>query len=315
MRHRLLIAVILLCPVIATAQGRTVVLTFDDLPLARAGSENISAAARLREAQAINRRILAALKRHHAPAIGFVNEEKIVDENHAPQYRSLLREWITDGNELGNHTFSHANLSKVSAADFEKEILDGEASILPLMKQAGKPLRYLRFPYNHAGETAEKHGAIAAFLKEHGYEVAACTIDSSDYVFARTYAAILAKGDRKAAQRLRTAYLDYTATEIEYYTRLHRQLFSHEIPHVMLLHANRLNADTIESILKLFERMGYRFVTLQQAQSDSAYRTSDTFISEYGPMWGYRWARELKIKVDGSQEPEPPEWIAKYKAE
>jgi hypothetical protein len=60
--------------------------------------------------------------------------------------------------------------------------------------------------------------------------------------------------------------------------------------------------------------MGYRFVTLQQAQQDPAYQTPDTFISEYGPMWGYRWARELKIKVDGSQEPEPPEWIVKYEA-
>ena len=123
---------------------------------------------------------------------------------------------------------------------------------------------------------------------------------------------MLAKHDRKAVQRLRSAYLDYTAREIEYYTRLHRQIFGHEIPHVMLLHASRLNADTIESILKLFERMQYRFVTLQQAQSDPAYQTPDTFISEHGPMWGYRWARDLKIKIDGRQEPEVPEWIMKF---
>jgi len=59
--------------------------------------------------------------------------------------------------------------------------------------------------------------------------------------------------------------------------------------------------------------MKYRFVTLQEAQSDPAYQTPDTFISEHGPMWGYRWARGLKIKVDGSQEPEVPDWITKYK--
>jgi hypothetical protein len=58
--------------------------------------------------------------------------------------------------------------------------------------------------------------------------------------------------------------------------------------------------------------MKYRFVSLQEAQSDLAYQTPDTFISEYGPMWGYRWARELKILVDGRQEPEVPDWIAKY---
>ena len=52
--------------------------------------------------------------------------------------------------------------------------------------------------------------------------------------------------------------------------------------------------------------MKYRFVTLRQAQSDPAYRTSDTYVTPEGPMWGYRWARELNIKVDGRQEPEAP---------
>ena len=72
---------------------------------------NISAGDRLAEAQAVNRKILSALKRHHATAIGFVNEAKIVDEGKAEQYRSLLRDWTSHGNELGNHTFSHIDLS------------------------------------------------------------------------------------------------------------------------------------------------------------------------------------------------------------
>jgi hypothetical protein len=29
-------------------------------------------------------------------------------------------------------------------------------------------------------------------------------------------------------------------------------------------------------------------------------------------MWGYRWARERNVKVDGSLEPEPPPWIGEY---
>ena len=30
-------------------------------------------------------------------------------------------------------------------------------------------------------------------------------------------------------------------------------------------------------------------------------------------MWGYRWARTLNIKVDGSREPEVPAWVPEYK--
>ena len=39
------------------------------------------------------------------------------------------------------------------------------------------------------------------------------------------------------------------------------------------------------------------------------------FVSKFGPMWGYRWARVLHKKVDGSKETEPPEWITKYPGE
>ena len=77
----------------------------------------------------------------------------------------------------------------------------------------------------------------------------------------------------------------------------------------MLLHANRLNADTIDELLKIFERLRYKFVTLSQAQSDPAYREPDKFVTAEGWMWGYRWARELNIKVDGRLEPEVPAWV------
>ena len=51
---------------------------------------------------------------------------------------------------------------------------------------------------------------------------------------------------------------------------------------------------------------------LDVAQSDAAYQTPDTYISKYGPMWGYRWAKERNVIVNGSLEPDPPKWILEY---
>lgn len=298
-------------PIGAGCQTRSVALTFDDLPLADAGSAGMTPRERIATAQAVNRAILAGLRRHHAPATAFVNEKKVAADGAAEPNREVLRQWVASGNDLGNHTFSHADLSKISADEFEKEIMDGEASIKPLMAEAGKPLRFLRFPFNHTGETAEKQRAVSDFLKQHQYEVATCTVDNSDWVFARPYRVMLAKGDSRSARRLRSAYLSYTEKEINYYSQLDRQIFGRDVPHVMLLHANRLNADTIDRLLKIFEHMGFRFVTLSQAQSDPAYRTPDTYVTPDGPMWGYRWAHDLNIKVDGRQEPEVPDWITR----
>ena len=77
----------------------------------------------------------------------------------------------------------------------------------------------------------------------------------------------------------------------------------------MLLHDNQLNGDVIDSLLELFEKKGYKFVSLATAESDPAYAISDTYITQYGWMWGYRWAKELKVQVNGRLEPEPPEWV------
>ncbi|HEY6274376.1 MAG TPA: polysaccharide deacetylase family protein [Terriglobales bacterium] len=298
----------------SAAQQRTVALTFDDLPLALAGAPaDATSDQRLAETRTVNEAILAALKKHSAHAIAFVNEKKVLADGREHDYRAILAEWLRDGHELGNHTFAHLNLSDISVGQFEKEVIDGEASIKPLMDNAGKKLRYFRFPYNHTGETREKHHAAADFLRRRGYEVATCTVENSDWVFARAYTLMLGRKDDSGAAKLRAAYLAYTKAELDYYTQLHQNIFGHEIPHVMLLHANRLNADTLDQILKIFEDEQYSFVTLEKAQSDPAYRTPDTDLTEAGPMWGYRWARELTIKVDGRLEPEVPAWIADYK--
>ena len=48
--------------------------------------------------------------------------------------------------------------------------------------------------------------------------------------------------------------------EIDYYNDLHKHVFGREIPQVMLLYANRLNAELIDKLLQIF-------VMLDQAQS------------------------------------------------
>lgn len=288
---------------LANAETRTVALTFDDLPLARFNDGPI--------AEQVNANILAALKQHHAPAIGFVNETHVRGIG-AGRGKAILQRWLDQGEDLGNHTFSHADLDNISVDQFREEVIQGEATIGPLLRAQGRRIRYLRFPFNHTGDTKEKHEAATAFLANRGYEVATCTIDNMDYEFARAYDFALDHKDGPASEKIRKEYLAYTGAEIDYYANLHRTVLGHEIPQVMLLHANRLNADVMNAILKLFEDRQYRFVTLQQAQSDAAYRTPDTFVTKYGPMWGYRWARELGIKVDGSLEPEPPKWVLTY---
>jgi peptidoglycan/xylan/chitin deacetylase (PgdA/CDA1 family) len=307
-----LLCLVLLIALPARSQTRSVALTFDDLPLAGA-IERLTPAQKLAATRGVNHAILRTLRLHHAPAIAFVNEAKVILDGHVNEYRAILRDWTRQGHELGNHTYSHVDLNNVTVEQFEKEIVDGEPSVRSLMAEKGKSLRYFRFPFNHTGRTAEKHDAIAAFAQARGYQMTACTIENTDWMFTRAYELMLSRHDSKSARRLRAEYLEFTGKVIEYYGRLSQQIFGHEIPQIFVLHANRLNADTLDQTLKIFENLNYRFVTLEEAQADPAYKTPDTFLTEYGLMWAYRWAKEKDIKVDGSLEPEEPKWVESYK--
>jgi peptidoglycan/xylan/chitin deacetylase (PgdA/CDA1 family) len=302
---RMLAVVLMLiaCVLASPAQQRSVAITFDDLPAA--GTTDLT------EVRSLNMSILTALDRYHAPTTGFVIESRVQEIGKA-QGLELLGQWVSRGYELGNHTLSHADSNSLTVEQFQQEIVAGETSFAAAMAKVGKTPRYFRFPQNHTGDTKDKHDAIAAFLQRRGYTLAVCTIDTEDFVFNEAYLKMLAKKDEASVSRLRADYLAYTSTEIDYYTDLHKRVFGRDIPHVMLLHVNQLNADVIDKLLDIFVEKHYTFISLGSALSDAAYKTPDTDVTKYGPMWGYRWARELRVQVNGALETEPPAWVVEY---
>ena len=242
-----------------SAQERRVAITVDDLPYADGGAPTPASASEAASLiRTVNRRLLDAFQGRHVPATGFVIQKTA--ESLGPAVGLIiLSEWTSRGFDLGNHTYSHPDINDLSVEQVETEIVRGETAIGPLMQKSGKKLTYFRFPMNHTGDTREKHDAVAAFLSQRGYRLATCTIDNSDYLFNAAYVQMLARNDAPSAKKLRAEYLAYTSTEIDYYAALNKQVFGYEIPQVMLLHDNRLNADVIDYVLQLFVAKQYRF--------------------------------------------------------
>lgn len=291
----------------AAEPARRVALTFDDLPAAGVIDTPRNPLVADAAVVDINRAILAALAAKKAPATGFVVETHVQALGDTGQ--RLLRDWTRAGHTLANHTRSHRDSNTLGLDEIDAEIAGGSISAGAAMREAGKTLRDIRFPMNHTGDTPERRAAIAALVEKHGLVAAASTIDTSDWQFEVAYRRALAANDRDLAVKVRVAYLDYTATQIDWYASLDAKVLGYAPPEIMLLHANRINADVLPQILEIFAAKGYRFVTLDEAQADPAYRTPVTYASKFGPMWGWRWARERGVKVDGSLEKEPPTWV------
>jgi peptidoglycan/xylan/chitin deacetylase (PgdA/CDA1 family) len=276
--------------------SKTIAITLDDLPGVPATE--------LRAVEEMNRRVLGALKAKQVPAIGFVNEQKLQVEGERDERVVILRAWLEAGMTLGNHTFRHRSLSKTPLAAYEDDVLRGEVITRALMEERKLPLVYFRHPYTHTGPTAEVKQSFERFLTERGYKTAPFTIEHSDWMFAALYDQ--AGRDEKKAAAIRAAYLAHFDQMCAWFEKLAREMFGRDIPQILLTHVNRLNADTLAELLSHLQKRGYRFVTLDEALADDAYRTPDLYVGTNGPSWLHRWTVAKKLPMRMREEPDVP---------
>lgn len=284
-------------------------LTFDDLPAQRAEA---LPAERVVE---INRRLVAALERERIPAVGFVNEVKLeaspqIGGDAAAERARPLELWLDAGLELGNHTYSHPDLHKIPSERFQQEILDGERITRLLAVERGMPLRYFRHPYLHTGRDLETKAAVERFLADHGYLVAPVTIDNSEWIFARAYDTALDRGDSALTERLASAYVEHMEAMVVFYEGQSRALLDREIPQILLVHANDLNAHHLDAVLAMLRRRGYEFIDLETALADPAYGQPDLYTGPAGISWIQRWAMARGVEPSFFHgEPTTPGWV------
>lgn len=274
---------------------RLVAFTFDDLPATHMRADVGS----------MTERLLAALHRYQIPAVGFVNEGKLAGSAHTRT--ALLHAWLDAGHELGNHTYSHLRLFDATTAEFEADLLRGEAITRPLMAARGKILRYFRHPTLNTGHDAPAKAAADAVLARNGYLVAPVTVDSDEYLYAAAYQRAHDLGNADLKRRLGEDYLRYMSAAFDYYERLAQSFLGRDIAHTLLLHANWLNADYVTGLAAMLESRGYRFVALDEALKDAAYDLPDRYIGARGPSWLERWATTQGHTVVGLAP--VPDWV------
>jgi cellulose synthase/poly-beta-1,6-N-acetylglucosamine synthase-like glycosyltransferase/peptidoglycan/xylan/chitin deacetylase (PgdA/CDA1 family) len=136
--------------------GRRIALTFDDGP-----DPNWTP------------RIAVLLLRLHAPATFFVVGDHVV--RHPEIVASLAR----DGFEIGNHTFTHGDLTNIASWQRDLEISMTDSAIAGA---AGVRPRFVRPPYSAiaAAVDATDEAAYAA-VSRHGYLIALSDFDGEDW--------------------------------------------------------------------------------------------------------------------------------------
>jgi peptidoglycan/xylan/chitin deacetylase (PgdA/CDA1 family) len=283
------------------AHAGTVALTFDDLP--------VFGPYKTAEGQRITTKLLAGIRRHHWRAIGFVNEIQL-DGPDRTQRIALLRQWLDDGFDLGNHSYSHFSLNHTPVNAYIADVAKGEIVTKELLAARGRTERWYRYPYLETGLTLKVRHQFESWLVGHGYRVAPVTMENSDWEFAEPYADALAHGRTAQAAHIRRAYLAFTARIVPWYQKAAQQLLGRQPAFVFLLHASRLNADSIDQLAAILRANHLRSVTLDEAMKDPAYRIPDTYAGPDGDEWLTRWSMTLHKDLPYASLPEVPADVA-----
>ena len=169
--------------------------------------------------------ILVALKKHNAPATFFVVG------NYIETAPDLVKRMIAEGHTVGNHTFHHPDMSKMSSKDsFEKELKDLETLY---EKTTGQPMKkYYRPPQGKYSE------ANLQMAKDMGYKTFFWSLAYVDW------------------------YQDKQPSKEEAFKKLLGRIHPGAI---ILLHStSSTNAQVLDELLTKYEEMGYKFKSLDQ---------------------------------------------------
>ena len=244
---------LLLLPMVAA--GQNIALSFDDgfNPETNPQASHWNAA------------ILASLSAAEVNAIYFVTGQRV----DSSEGLSLVSDWGKAGHIVANHTYSHLNLSSknVSLESFITDVKRNEQllKILP-----GWEKRF-RFPYLKEGNTLEDRDGFRQWLTEQDYKPGAVSIDASDWSYNQRYLKWLKHHLGEDESVFLKAYLDHLWNRASYYDELSHRLLNRSIDHVILLHANAINAAFLPDIIAMFNSKGWTIISPSKAYEDAIY--------------------------------------------
>lgn len=255
LRRRLALGAALLPVLLSPALAGQVALSFDDgfdpreQPLAAAW----------------NQALLDALASADVRAIIFPAGRRV----DSPEGLRLVGDWGRAGHAVGNHTYSHRNFNAAAMTleAFTADIGKAEALLRDLPGWTPR----LRFPYLKEGDTADKRDGLRAWLREHGYRAGAVSIDASDWYYNTRYLEWRRGHPDEDPAAWRAAYLDHLWDRACYYDALATSVLDRGLPHVLLLHANAINAEFLPDVIAMFRGRGWEFVSPAEAWADPAY--------------------------------------------
>lgn len=244
-----------------------VAITVDDIPVHNLNGQE--------DPPTSNIKLIALFKEYRAPATVFVNGDRVK----TPEDMEALKNWKLHDFEIGDHTFSHPNLNKMTAEEYEADIKKNESFLKDKLQIIP---RFFRFTHLNEGETAEKRSYMQKALKKMGLTSVPITVDFGDWAWYRAYDRCLKINDLRTQRWIQRNMQLSASRNLARAERLARKINGKPIRHTLLLHVGSHSADLLKPILKDYQRRGVKFISTEEAMRDPFYRLDPSAPSDGG---------------------------------
>ncbi|WP_058535095.1 polysaccharide deacetylase family protein [Legionella saoudiensis] len=251
---RLLFLFGLLFSSLCNAQDKEIAITMDDLPLV--ASQMNTPGNKQRSTERFTQ-IIQTFQKYKVPATGFV----IAGAIEKGQWE-FLEQFRQAGFMLGNHTYSHYNLNQISAEKYIADVDRADKILTPIMTEP----KYFRYPYLAEGNKKNKQ-KVYDYLNEHHYIIAPVTIDSKDYEFNKMAYGVPFRARAAYIQKLKARYLAFIWKQT---LLAEKKSEGKNGKQILLIHANLLNSYLLGDVLEMYQKNGYKFISLTDALKNPA---------------------------------------------
>ncbi len=253
-RFKVLVVVGALFSSVCFAEDKEIAITIDDLPLVASQMNTPN-----NQKRSIDRftKIVEAFQKYKVPATGFVIAGAIEKGQWA-----FLEQFRNAGMMLGNHTYSHYNLNQMSAEKYIADVDRADKILAPILTEP----KYFRYPYLAEGNKNTKQ-KVYNYLAAHHYTIAPVTIDSKDFNFNEMAYKVPFRAREAYIMKLKPRYLAYIWKQTQL---AEKRAKGQNTKQILLIHANLLNSYLLGDILEMYQKNGYKFISLTDALKNPA---------------------------------------------
>jgi beta-lactamase regulating signal transducer with metallopeptidase domain/peptidoglycan/xylan/chitin deacetylase (PgdA/CDA1 family) len=262
-----------------------------------------------KDSDATARLLITKLQQYKVPAIGFVTGASISDGDKLfPVRANIVRLWRDAGLEVGIGNFKHVWFYNTPYDDYVAGVSKNEAVVNKILGEKNLKLRYFSYPYLNTGKSVEERDRFERWLGDQGLASVKYTVDNNEWMYSYVYDMARNDNDIHTMNEVRVAFVRYMDKMMDHYEAYSQEMFGRDVAQTMVLTPSRLVADSADDLLGMLQKRGYKFVTIDEAQGDEAYKTPETMIGEFGNSWFERWTvaqgRNLRDepKVDATVE-------------